>query len=63
MTVTRLITLLAAMPDYAVRALPATERHQLAKECLRLLRAAEIEPPLLPRSSVLGRLKEGERSE
>ena len=62
MTVTRLITLLTALPDYAVRSLPPVERHQLARECLRLLRAAEIEPPP-PRSGILADLKQGKRSE
>jgi hypothetical protein len=62
MTVTRLITWLTAMPDYAVGTLPAAERHQLAKECLRLLRAAEIEPPVA-QAGILGRLKDGERRE
>jgi hypothetical protein len=67
---TRLITIMAGVPEIAIRALPPFERMRLANECRRLLRAAD--PPVLPprvpteatrrpRSGVLALLADGER--
>jgi hypothetical protein len=72
MTLSRLITLMSGIGEIAIRALPPFERLRLANECRRLLRAAD--PPVLPpraatdtmtrrpRSGVLARLEDGERS-
>jgi hypothetical protein len=61
MTLRRLITLLGGIDDRAVQGLPQGEQVALARECLRLLKAAGLAPPQ-PKGGVLKCLKEGERS-
>jgi hypothetical protein len=57
----RIVTLLTALTDYQVRAMPPVERAQLAAQCKRLLNAAEPQP-VAPKAGVLGDLKEGRQS-
>jgi hypothetical protein len=72
MMLSRLITIMAGVSEVAIRALPPFERLRLARECQRLLRAAD--PPVLPPRAptvaaqkrptvgVLAELADGERA-
>ncbi|HEY1246207.1 MAG TPA: hypothetical protein VGF29_15380 [Hyphomicrobiaceae bacterium] len=54
----RIITMMAGLTPFQVRALPPVERLRLAHECLRLLQACEVAPPA-PKTGVLADLENG----